>query len=231
MASKTNAAPGEAPKRVRKPACGFKVTDKGVFLVILSSDPDEADKFEFVCGKLEVAAMIRDQHSGQWGKLLQWQDLDGQFYEWAMFMAALQCDGTEVRRELAAGGLEISHAARLRYSLVAYLNEAKTQSRARGVERTGWHRCLDGYVFVLPDQAVGESSEVVRLQSDTLSRTYSLAGTAAGWRTQVAELCAGNSRCVLALCTGFASMLLEFAGLESGGINIRGSSSTGKTTA
>ena len=64
MASKTNAAPGEAPKRVRKPACGFKVTDKGVFLVILSSDPDEADKFEFVCGKLEVAAMIRDQHSG-----------------------------------------------------------------------------------------------------------------------------------------------------------------------
>jgi putative DNA primase/helicase len=99
------------------------------------------------------------------------------------------------------------------------------------VERTGWFRCDDGYVFVLPDQAIGESKEVVRFQSDTTTRTYALAGTAEGWRAEVAGLCAGNSRCVLALCVGLASMLLEFSGIESGGINLKGSSSTGKTTA
>lgn len=215
-----------------KPVGGrFRITDKAVLSVTTSDDPDKEDKVEFVCGKLDIVAMIRDQHSGQWGKLLQWQDPDGHFHEWAMPMAALQGDGAEVRRELAAGGLEISQALKLRSALAGYLSETKTQVRARGVDRTGWHRCVDGYVFVLPDQAIGESSEVVRLQSDTSSRTYSVAGTAAGWRAEVAALCAGNSRCVLALCTGFAAMLLEFTELESGGFNIKGSSSTGKTTA
>jgi hypothetical protein len=91
----------------------FKITEKGVFLVT-PGDDDKPDKFEFVCGKLDVVAMIRDQHSGQWGKLLQWEDPDGQPHEWAMPMAALQGDGAEVRRELAAGGLEISQTFKLR---------------------------------------------------------------------------------------------------------------------
>ena len=214
------------------PASGkFEVTEKGVFLVMPRGDDDKPDKFEFVCGKIDIVAQIRDQHSGQWGKLLQWQDPDGLFHEWAMPMSALQGDGAEVRRELAAGGLEIAQSLKLRNTLVRYLSEAKTSMRARGVEKTGWFRCVDGQVFVLPDQAIGKSSEVVRFQSDILSRTYAVAGTAEGWRAEVAALCSGNSRCIMATCAGFASMLLEFSGLESGGINLKGSSSTGKTTA
>lgn len=233
----TDGSPATIVKNVKpaaktKSAGGrFKVTAKGVFLVIPGGDDDTPDKYEFVCGKLDVVAQIRDQHSGQWGKLLQWQDPDGLFHEWAMPMAALQGDGAEVRRELAAGGLVISQTLKLRNALVGYLSETNTAVRARGVERTGWHRCMDGYVFVLPDQAIGESKEVVRFQSDTNARTYVVAGTAQGWRADVAALCAGNSRCVLSLCAGFAALLLEFSGLESGGINFKGSSSTGKTTA
>jgi putative DNA primase/helicase len=209
----------------------FRITEKGVFQVASSGDDDVPEKLEFVCGKLDVVAMIRDPQSAQWGKLLQWQDPDGHFHEWAMPMAALQSDGVEVRRELADGGLEIAQSLKMRNALIGYLSETRTALRARGVAKTGWHCCPDGYVFVLPDQAVGESSEVVRYQADTVSRAYSLAGTAEGWRAEVTALCAGNSRCVLALCAGFASMLLEFSGLESGGINLKGSSSTGKTTA
>ncbi len=208
----------------------FVVSDKGVFLKN-STDDAAPEKFEFVCGKLDVVAQIRDRHSGQWGKLLQWQDPDRVFHEWAMPMAELQGDGSEVRRELAAGGLEISQTRKGRTSLVGYLSETKTDLRARGVEKTGWHRCNDGSVFVLPEQTIGESSEVVRFQSETASSTYTVGGTANGWRSKVAALCAGNSRCVLALSTGFASMLLEFSGLDSGGIHLKGSSSTGKTTA
>ena len=211
--------------------CRYQVTDKGVFLITPSKDEGEPDKRERVCGRLDVVAMIRDPLSSSWGKLLQWEDPDGRSHEWAMPMAALQGDGAEVRRELAAGGLSISSAYNLRYALVNYLSETQTALRARGVDKTGWHRCTDGYVFVLPDQAIGVSFEAVRYRADTVSRAYAVAGTAEQWRTEVAALCAGNSRCVLALCAGFASMLLEFSGLESGGINIKGSSSTGKTTA
>ncbi len=210
----------------------FKITKNGVFLVTSSVDDDDApDKFKFVCGKIDVVAQIRNQQSSQWGKLLQWHDPDGQIHEWAMPMPALQGDGAEVRRELAAGGLEMAQSLKMRSALVRYLSETKTQVRARGVEKTGWYRSVYGYVFVLPNQSIGESSEIVRFQSDTLSRTYATAGTADGWRAEVAALCAGNSRCIIALCTGFASMLLEFSGLESGGINLKGTSSTGKTTA
>lgn len=208
----------------------FRVTDKGVFLVTSTGD-ETPEKCEFVCARLDVVAMIRDPQSAQWGKLLQWEDPDGQSHEWAMPLAALQGDGAEVRRELAAGGLQLSSAYGLRNALVRYLSEATSDLRARGVDKTGWYPCEDGYVFVLPGQAVGESHEAVRYQAETLSRAYTVAGTADGWRTEVAALCAGNSRCVLALCAGFASMILEFSGLESGGINIKGSSSTGKTTA
>ena len=208
----------------------FRITDKGVFLVT-PADDEKPEKCEFVCAKLDVIAMIRDPQSAQWGKLLQWEDPDNRSHEWAMPMAALQGDGVEVRRELAAGGLQISPTYNLRIALVNYLSETKTDLRARGVEKTGWYKSTDGYVFVLPDQAVGESSEVVRYQAETVSRAYAVAGTAEGWRSEVSSLCAGNSRCVLALCAGFASMLLEFSSLESGGINLKGSSSTGKTTA
>jgi putative DNA primase/helicase len=219
---------GNAPNTANR---RYKITDKGVFLVTPGDGDDKPDKFDFVCSKLDVVAMIRDQHSGQWGKLLQWQDPDGHFHEWAMPMAALQSDGAEVRREFAAGGLEMSNVPRLRDALIGYLNETKTDVRARGVSRTGWYRAIDGHVFVLPDQAIGASIEVLRYQSANTSRAYSVMGTFDGWRTEVAALCAGNSRCVLAMSVGFASLLLEFSGLESGGFNFKGSSSTGKTTA
>ncbi len=202
----------------------FKVTATGVFFN--ASDDPTTDKLERVCGKLQVLAETRDRHSGQWGKLLSWSDPDGKPHEWVMPNSALQGDGAEVRRELAAGGLEIVNPIRL----LRFLREAKTNKRARGVERTGWYRDGECAVFVLPGMTVGVSTEVVRLQSEVQSHTYKVAGTAEGWRTEVAALCAGNSHCLLAVSMAFAPPLLEFAGLESGGMNWMGSSSTGKTT-
>ena len=54
----------------------------------------------------------------------------------------------------------------------------------------------------------------------------------ASWpRRSVAAPAAGNSRLVFALCCAFAGPLLRLAGMESGGIHLRGNSSQGKTTA
>lgn len=209
----------------------FKRTANAVYLVTPNDDEDKPDKEEWVCGNIEVVAMIRDKDSDKWGMLLQWEDPDTRSHEWAMPMSALQGDGAEVRRTLAEGGLKISHVWKMRNALTEYLSACRTELRARSVDKTGWHQCIDGYVFVFPDKVIGESSEVIRFQSDTPSRAYQVSGTADGWRSEVAALCAGNSRCVLAICIGFASMVLEFSGLESGGVNLKGSSSTGKTTA
>ena len=209
----------------------FRRTNDGIFLVIRKDDGDEPEKRERISGSLDVVAMVRDKDSGQWGKLLQWEDPDNRSHEWVMPMLALQGDSAEVLRELAAGGLELIQTSKARFALMEYLGACNPSPRVRGVDRTGWHQCEGGYVFVLPHQVIGEAAEDIRFQSNIAARAFSVAGTAEGWRSEVAALCAGNSRCVLAMCTGLAAMMLEFSGLESGGVNLRGGSSTGKTTA
>ncbi|WP_428484906.1 DUF927 domain-containing protein [Rhodopila sp.] len=60
---------------------------------------------------------------------------------------------------------------------------------------------------------------------------FNTAGTLAEWRDQVAALCVGNSRLLLAVSAAFAGPLLDIAGEEGGGLHFRGSSRVGKTTA
>lgn len=209
----------------------FKNTDQGLFLISSNIDDEKPDLLEYVCARLDVVAVMRDMESSQWSRLVKWHDPDGIQHELSIPLSLLQGDGAEVRRVLAVDGLDISPQPKMRYAMLRYIAEAHCPMRAWGVEKTGWYRCSDGYAFVLPDCSIGTTKEIIRLQFKSTSQAYRLAGTAEQWRSEVAALCSGNSRCILALCTGFASMMLEFAGLESGGINIKGISSTGKTTA
>ncbi|MEO7128148.1 MAG: DUF927 domain-containing protein, partial [Rhodoferax sp.] len=44
----------------------------------------------------------------EWGRLLEWQDDDNVMHRWAMPLELLESDGSDVRRELARLGLQIS---------------------------------------------------------------------------------------------------------------------------
>jgi putative DNA primase/helicase len=67
------------------------------------------------------------------------------------------------------------------------------------------------------------------LQADA-RRSYTQSGTPKEWQDNLACLCVDNTRLMLAVCVAFAGPLLYFAGQESGGINLIGASSIGKTT-
>lgn len=182
----------------------------------------------WLCSPLRVEAMTRDADGGAWGRLLVWRDRDGRRHEWAMPAALLAGDGVDLRRELLAGGLAITSHRQDRQRIEDYLTQARPAAFARCVERTGWY----GDVFVLPGRTFGEGAERVLFQSETIAgSTHAEAGTLAGWRDQVAALCVGNSRLLLAASCGFAALLLGRLGDESGGIHLRGASSTGKSTA
>jgi putative DNA primase/helicase len=56
-------------------------------------------------------------------------------------------------------------------------------------------------------------------------------GSLSDWQDNVAKLAVGNSRLVLAVSAAFAAALIEPCKAESGGIHLRGPSSTGKSTA
>lgn len=183
---------------------------------------------EWISDPLHVLACTRDQRGEAWGRLLAFEDREGRRHEWAMPMELLRSDGAELRGELLRLGLIFATGPRARQRLADYIAQERPADFARCVERTGWH----GDAFVLPHRTFGEGAERVLFQAETTAgHAFSERGTLAEWRTHVAAHCIGNSRLLLAASCGFAALLLGRIGEESGGIHLRGASSTGKTTA
>jgi uncharacterized protein (DUF927 family) len=146
-----------------------------------------------------------------------------------MPMSMLAGDGTEYRGTLLSMGLQIAASSKGRNLLTQYIQRAQVEQRARCVERTGWH----GNVFVMPDRTIGEDPEerILFQSASAAPGTFQQKGKLSTWQTNVATLCADNSRLAFAVSTAFAAPLLHITGMESGGVHLRGDSSTGKTTA
>ncbi len=182
----------------------------------------------WVCSPFAVTAETRDAGGGNWGRLIEFTDRDGTAHVWAMPMELLAGDGADLRRELLRMGLVITSNRAARVRLEDYIAQASPGRRARCVSRTGWH----AGVYVFPHRTLGGTAERVIYQAESLRGThFGEAGTLDQWREHVAALCVGNSRLLFACSTAFAALLIGPAGEESGGLHLRGGSSTGKSTA
>ncbi|HKR77529.1 MAG TPA: DUF927 domain-containing protein [Rhodanobacter sp.] len=201
--------------------CGV-VVDKKTGAIIGEAAP------QFICSPLKVAAATRDPQNGSWGRLLIFNDRDGKEHRWTMPMKMLAGDGEELRAVLLSEGLVIT-SHQNRRMLADYIQRQAPEVTARCVDRTGWH----GDVYALPRETFGDTeNEPVLFQAASLDGlTLGQGGTFEGWREQVAMRCAGNSRLVLSVAAAFAGPCLGLSQLEGGGLQLRGSSSTGKTTA
>ena len=205
----------------------FKLSAKGVAFTGADKDGNELPP-RWLCSPLYVVAKTRDAKSGEWGRLLEWQDDDGIKHQWTMPLALLQGDSADIRRELARLGLAISPSKTARDLLASYLQVFPVQARARCVDRLGWH----GGVFVTASESIGQSSELVVFQNtNAIEPALSVSGTVDEWRDSIGRLAAGNSRLVFAISTAFAPTLSNILGEDSGGFHFRGASSSGKTTA
>lgn len=200
---------------------GFQVTKRGVFYL------EEDELPQWICSPLRVQALVRDNGSENWGRLLEWTDPDGHHHSWAMPSQLLQADGTEMRSELMRLGLEIAPSHKARQKLTEFIACSKPKARGRCVTRTGWH----GDAFILPNLTIGGTSELTILQADAAIQTLTQSGSLDDWKSRVARFCVGNSRLLLAVSAAFAGMMLKFSGQESFGLNFVGASSSGKTTA
>jgi putative DNA primase/helicase len=211
-------------KKNNSSAPKFAVNDKGVFYF---DDGEEDVNSLWVCSKLEIKALVRDKSSENWGRLLEFYDADKKLHRWSMPMEMLKGGGEELRSELLRLGLNISPHAKARNLLTRYIMDSTPETRARCIWRTGWYEKS----FVFPDKTIGQISEQVLYQSETIVADYKESGTLQEWQDYVSKLCVGNSRLVLSVSIAFAAMLLYLVGHESGGIHFVGESSTGKTTA
>ena len=200
----------------------FWVGEKGVFFK--PDSPEESPLW--ICSRLDVSAMTRDQDGESWGRLLEFRDPDGRLHQWACPLELFAGDGSEFRRLLLAMGLQISPAAKARQLLASYVQTWQVKARATCTDRTGWH----GLAYVLPDETVGPSEERILLQTLGEPPRMRQAGTLSDWRDTIASFCVGNSRLTVSVSLAFATPLLALVGDESGGVHWTGGSSTGKTT-
>lgn len=205
----------------------FHCNDQGVWYFGQNDTGTDAPPL-WICSKLEITAVTRDAKNESWGRLLEFDDLDGAHHVWAMPMEMLKGDGSEYRGILLSMGLQMSTMQKARNLLTQYIQTALVEARARCVERTGWH----GNVFVMPQRTIGEADERILYQSPmSAPSTFKHRGNLTDWQRHIAAPCAGNSRLIFAVCAAFAAPLLHVTGMESGGLHYRGDSSTGKTTA
>ncbi len=208
----------------RSVPAGFSLTDNGLFF--FGADSDEGIE---VCDALYVTAISRDDSNEKQGRLLEWYDKDGQHHIWNMPMKLLAGDGLEVRANLMDSGLNINPTTNARKQLSRYLQKAEPHARVRTVIKTGWFNDC----FVLPNKTIGEdkTQERVMLQSDESLNTFKSSGKLEDWQANISSYCIGNSRLLLSVSLAFASPLLGVLDVEQGGVNLKGNSSTGKSTA
>jgi len=205
----------------------FDVQESGVWFIGVEQDGKRKHP-EWVCSRLDVQALTRDQDGGGWGYLLAFADPLGRAKQWAMPARMLSGDGGEYRAMLLNMGLRIAPSPRARNLLTQYIQTRQPQAFATCTDRIGWH----GRAFVLPHDTIGDEAERIVFQTDNaVENTFRTKGTPDAWRERVGALCAGNSRLVFAVACAFAGPLLRPAGVESGGFHFRGDSSSGKTTA
>lgn len=179
----------------------------------------------WVCGPLHIEAQTFDSTGNNFGRLLRFKNTASQWRAWAMPMELLKGDGSELRGELLAMGLEIDPAGR--YTLARYLQERAPKRRVRCALQVGW--CGD--VFVLPDAVIGPGAADVIFQSgERAHEEHGQGGTLDGWRSEIATRAMGNPLFLLALAAAFAGPLLKRTNSEGGGVHFVGDSSTGKTT-
>ncbi|MBL8445438.1 MAG: DUF927 domain-containing protein [Zoogloeaceae bacterium] len=179
----------------------------------------------WVCGPLHIEAQTFDGTENNFGRLLRFKNTAGRWRSWAMPMELLKGDGSDLRGELLAMGLELDPFAR--QTLACYLQERAPRKRIRCALQVGW--CGD--VFVLPDAVIGPNAAGVIFQSGERSHDeHGQAGSLDGWQTEIAARAMGNPLFVLALSAAFAGPLLKRTNTEGGGLHFVGDSSTGKTT-
>jgi len=186
-----------------------------------------------VCDRLEVLALGRDTQDKGGALLLDFDSKFGPGRRWLMPMSMLAGDGTAYRSELLDMGFMAPTDQNRRRWLTEYLISRKPPELVRLVEKVGWH----GRAYVMPRETLlppdAAAGETIMFHSDGLMEdTFAQRGTVTQWQERIGAHCRGNSRLTFAVCAALAGPVLAWVPpVEGGGWNLRGDSSSGKTTA
>lgn len=181
-----------------------------------------------IADPIEVVAISRDEHGGNFGRQLRFVNAEGQPCKRVLPMRLLSEGGADLRRELLDMGH--THSLKHRAKLADFIMESTPESRIVAATTTGWHD--NTRAFVLPHRTLGNQDYC--FSAEAMRATYfETRGTLEGWRHEVASRAQGNPVLVFCLCVALAGPLIWPAKQQAAGglgFNLRGASSKGKTT-
>ncbi len=217
----------EAAKLIeRKPVlpARFKYKDGGLYY----QKNDDDTKDIFISSIINIVAQTSDDKSKNWGRLVEFEDKNNITHREVISMDTLGADCSAVISVLLNNGMSINHVEHTaKKRLIQFIQDTKVYKSTTCVNKVGWYKNH----FILP-HCIIPSTNAIYWQNNKLSDSgYSKKGTLEEWQKNVARYCEGNSRLILALSIAFTAPLLPILGSESYGINLIGSSSTGKSTA
>ncbi len=189
------------------------------------NDGETVEVDEWICSPLSVEGISSSPIHDNFGRLLKFQDTNGQWHEWAMPMHMLKGNGDELRGELLNQGVTFN--PKKRSNIIDYIMTQPVKRKITAVEHVGWH----DDVFVLPNQVIGKGDVVFQSESVAESE-FQTKGTLEGWQQEIGRLCVGNVPLMISIAAALAGPLLKFIDRQQGGgIHWVGDSSCGKSTA
>jgi len=209
---------------------GFDLREDGIYY--MSSNGDKTI-WHWIGGPLEILGYTCNADNESWGLQVRWKDPKGLAHTTTLQRSTMVIDDKSWLGRLVSGGWSCSPKSSDRAKLAEFFTRLEPKRYLRSVDRTGWQ----GEAFVLPDRILagtssgGDDPDICFASALPLPQMYSLQGALPGWQESIGRLSTGNSRLMLAICASLAGPLLNTVGMESGGFNLVGSSSIGKTTA
>jgi len=206
---------------------GFYLTTEGLMENILVGKEGRSIQARKLTAPFTVRGRTRDAYGGNWGRLVEFSDPDGETRHYVVPDEQLHKQGSEIPQRLSSKGLWIGNNAGK--SLLAYLNLTPTETRIVCTSVTGW---FENRIFVLPDRSIGDSAELVIYQHAGRDKCQlAQSGTLAEWKQHIAAKCAGNSRLVFSVSVALAAPLMGMTGMDGGVFSLLGASTKGKSTA
>lgn len=184
-----------------------------------------------LCGPLRVTMSLRNPDGTARASVIEYIDREDRHRMVVVSAGDLMKSAADVAAQLAERGLAVMGSPSQMVRLL----------RKWVPMRDGWLATEAGWVIVpgqrgyhLPDGRVlagaGKGQMPIISLKAGAGNDHNASGNLAGWRDGVAALACGNPLLMFAISAALAGAMLDPLGLEGGGFNVYGRTSSGKTT-
>ncbi len=205
-------------------ASGYIVNDDGLYLKGIAEE-DEQSEPRLISSPIKVLRRVCAMDGKGWGRTVWVKNAAGD--------ATLEFFMKDIAKtdiflgELLDAGLEITDINLAKKHLPRYvLNAILPEQVTKSTKLLGWH----DENYILPDVSFGLSEEVVEFQGNGSKHFHQCSGSLEEWQEHIGSLCKGNSLFVLMTSLALTGPVLKLCSEEGIGMNIYGTSSSGKTT-